>query len=370
MIATIKDYERGILLKHGNYIRCLHPGRHFFNPLGGYRVIHMNITQPFVVPGMDLNIFTSDKNLLGELMIVDLKDYQIAIRYEDGVFAGVLPPGRHAFWNILKEQKIMVVDIRQPEVSADIDPSIIKNIQREGYLIEYHVKDYETGLLYYNNKLVKMLAAGTYYFWRGPASVEVITIDMRQQQIDMAGQEIMTQDKVALRLNFICHYKIKDAVKVIKIKDYEKQIYILLQLILREYVGTQRFDQLLENKQEIGDFVLERLREKSDSYGIEFMGAGLKDIILPGEIKNILYTVLMAEKQAQANVIMRREETASTRSLLNTAKLMDENKTLYRLKEMEYLEKICNRIGNISLTGGGGLLEQLNALLASQLNNR
>lgn len=95
------------------------------------------------------------------------------------------------------------------------------------------------------------------------------------------------------------------------------------------------------------------------------MYAGVKDVILPGEIKDILNTVLVAEKQAQANLILRREETASTRSLLNTAKLMDENQTLYRLKELEFLEKICEKVGNVSLLGGGTLLEQLNSLLSS-----
>lgn len=73
-------------------------------------------------------------------------------------------------------------------------------------------------------------------------------------------------------------------------------------------------------------------------------------------------TVLVAEKKAQANVITRREEVASTRSLLNTAKLMEENQTLYRLKELEFLEWICERIGSISVIGGN-FLEQLNALL-------
>jgi hypothetical protein len=104
------------------------------------------------------------------------------------------------------------------------------------------------------------------------------------------------------------------------------------------------------------------LKDKEQDYGAEFLFAGVKDIILPGEIKDILNTVLIAEKKALANVITRREETASTRSLLNTAKLMDENHTLYRLKELEFMEKICDNIGNISLNGGG-LLEQLNSLL-------
>ena len=91
--------------------------------------------------------------------------------------------------------------------------------------------------------------------------------------------------------------------------------------------------------------------------------AGIKDIILPGEIRAIMNTVLVAEKTAQANVITRREEVASTRSLLNTARLMEENQTLYKLKELEYLQKICENVGSISVTGGGDLLAQLTKIL-------
>ena len=89
----------------------------------------------------------------------------------------------------------------------------------------------------------------------------------------------------------------------------------------------------------------------------------MKDIILPGEIRDIMNTVLIAEKRAQANVITRREEVASTRSLLNTARLMEENQTLFKLKELEYLEKICDNVGNITVNGGSDLLSQLTYIL-------
>ena len=114
---------------------------------------------------------------------------------------------------------------------------------------------------------------------------------------------------------------------MLQIKSLDDQLYIVLQLVLREYVGTLTLDELLKNKQEVGHYVLQKLKEKERDFGVTFLFAGLKDIILPGEIKEILNTVLIAEKQAQANVITRREETASTRSLLNTAKLMEQNKT-------------------------------------------
>ena len=197
--------------------------------------------------------------------------------------------------------------------------------------------------------------------------VDYEIVDMRIQQLDITGQEILTTDKVSLRINFVYSYKVKNPVKLYsEIKDYENQIYILTQLALREYVGMYKFDELLSQKEQIANFVMTKLKEKQDNYYIEFIDAGIKDIILPGEIRDIMNTVLIAEKTAQANVISRREEVASTRSLLNTAKLMDENQTLYKLKELEYIERICEKVGNISVSGGNNLLTQLNELLVQK----
>ena len=185
------------------------------------------------------------------------------------------------------------------------------------------------------------------------------------KQLDLQGQEILTKDKITLRLNFVTQYRITDPLKNYKkINNLENQIYILLQIVLREYVGMQNLEQLLENKNEIAEFVLERIKKEEDKYGVEFIEAGIKDIILPGDIKEILNTVLIAEKSALANTIKRREETASTRSLLNTAKVMEENKTLYRLKEMEYIEKIVEKIGNIEISGNGNILEELGKIFS------
>lgn len=365
MKVSIKNDERGLLFKDGNYVKCLKPGKHRINPFAKYTVVLEDINKAFDTAGKNLNIYLEDQELLKELTIIDVQDYEIALHFEEGKLIEVLKSGKYAFWNVLNKHDFIMIDTRNPEVK-DIDASIYNNPKLSGVVGYYDVESHEVGILYYNNVVQKTLGPGRYFFWKGPVQTSIKKIDLRQQQLDMTGQEIMTEDKITLRLNFVCHYKITNPLKVVEIKSLEEQLYIVLQLILREYVGSMKLDDLLVKKQEIGSYVLDKLKEVSSNYGVEFLFAGVKDVILPGEIKDILNTVLIAEKKAQANVITRREEVASTRSLLNTAKLMEENQTLYRLKELEFLEKICEKIGNVSLHGGSSLLEQLNTLLSNK----
>ena len=129
-------------------------------------------------------------------------------------------------------------------------------------------------------------------------------------------------------------------------------LYREAQFGLRQAVGTRSLDTLLANKGELDRAVYDAIRTQVADNGIEVINVGIKDLILPGEMKDILNQVVEAEKVAQANVIKRREETAATRSLLNTAKLMDENPTLLRLKELEMLEKVTEKVDRLTVFGG------------------
>jgi regulator of protease activity HflC (stomatin/prohibitin superfamily) len=171
--------------------------------------------------------------------------------------------------------------------------------------------------------------------------------------MDVSGQEILTKDKVSLRVNLSAVYKISDPVlaynNVANLSDY---IYRELQFATRETIGTQLLDILLSNKTEMNETIFNIVKEKLTKLGVDLYSIGVKDIILPGDMKAILNQVVETEKYAQANVIKRREETAATRSLLNTAKLMDQNPILLRLKELESLEKITEKIDKFTVFGG------------------
>jgi regulator of protease activity HflC (stomatin/prohibitin superfamily) len=134
-----------------------------------------------------------------------------------------------------------------------------------------------------------------------------------------------------------------------------------LQLGLRAAVGTRTLDELLDNKTVIDEVVSSHVQAKLGAYGMELASVGVKDIVLPGEMKTLLAQVVEAEKAAQANVIRRREETAATRSLLNTAKVLEGSPIALRMKELETLERVAERIDKISVFGG--LDQVLNGLV-------
>ena len=214
--------------------------------------------------------------------------------------------------------------------------------------------------------LNNLSTSGVYYFWKTGVKVEADFVDTRLTQMNITGQEILTQDKVSLRINFVCSYRVTDYVRILtEIDDYEEQMHVAAQLALRDYVGRYRLDEILENKDQLSRHVYEKLKAKEQELFVEITDADVKDIILGGEIREIMNTVLVAEKRAQANVITRREEVASTRPLLNTARMMEENRTLYKLKELEYIERICENVGNITLNESGDLLSQLACMLRS-----
>ncbi|MFQ5566847.1 MAG: SPFH domain-containing protein, partial [Paracoccaceae bacterium] len=117
-------------------------------------------------------------------------------------------------------------------------------------------------------------------------------------------------------------------------------------------LGARTLDQLLAEKVSVDAEAADKVRAEMAEIGIEVGEIALKDVILPGEMREILNRVVEAEKAAEANVIRRREETAATRALLNTAKVMAENPVMLRLKELEALDAIAGKVGNLTVHNG------------------
>lgn len=347
----------GLVFRNGNYRNVVKEGVYWLFP--NEQVFQYDLTKPFH-PSIDLSILLKDAELASMLFVVEVSDNEIALQYENNNLKNVLTSGRYAYWHGVMNYSFLKVDLSKVEITEEVDANTLMRKEVLPYVRVFVVEAYEKGVLLVDGKFAKVLETGVYYFWKNAVTISVLKADLRQLQVEVSGQEILTKDKAALRVNFYAQYRVNEILKaLLENKDYEKQLYILMQLALREFVGMFSLDELLERKESLTAYVLTALKEKSANLGVEIIDCGVRDVILPGEMKEIMNQVLIAQKKAEANVIMRREETASTRSLLNTAKLMEENSMLFKLKEMEYVEKIADKINNISLSGGNLVVDQL-----------
>ncbi|WP_337044867.1 slipin family protein [Emticicia sp. 17c] len=345
-----------LVIKNDAFEQLLGEGSYWF--WGNEKVFGYDKGVAFYPP-IDLNILLQHAEIAEALDVIEVKDNELMIQFDDNRFNTILSAGKHAFWKGMRNYTYTRVDLNKIEITENLSTQLIASILLP-YVRSYTVEAYEKGVLVVDGKMVGVLEGGTYYWWKNSIRIDVLKADMRQLQMEISGQEILTKDKATLRLNAFVQYNIIDIVKAIfENKDYEKQLYVLLQLALREYIGGLTLDELLDKKDSIANLILKNIADKLANLGIEIKTCGIRDVILPGDMKDIMNQVLIAEKKAQANIIMRREETASMRSLLNTARLMEENETLWKLKEMEYVEKIADKINNITVSGNGQILDQL-----------
>lgn len=359
MINRIKInvYQVGLVFENRKLVAVLEDGMHWV--FGNKDVMIYDMEVAFQAP-YELNILLQNEVLASMLEIVEVADNEIVMQFVNGNFKDVLTAGRYAFWKGVIKNEFTKIDLSKIYITENIPMNLLENAKLRGYTRKFNVSSNDKALLFVNGTFTTELKAGTHYFWNNAITIEVKTIDIRQQHIEISGQELLTKDKAGLRINFFVRYQVVDIMKaLVDNKDFDKQLYIAMQLALRAFVGGLTLDELLGKKDTIAEAILAEVSTKINELGLVISDAGIRDVILPGDMKEIMNQVLVAEKKAQANSIMRREETASTRSLLNTAKLMEENEMLWKLKEMEYVEKIADKIGEITISGGGNIIGQL-----------
>lgn len=359
-VVEVPEYQVALKFVNKSFKEVLTAGKYaFWKNVDDIQFSFANMTIQFMPP-TNLDIMLQNETLATMLDVIEVADNEIALQYVNGNFKEIYTAGRYAFWKGVLNYKFVTIDLNDLNISDAIDKSILEYPKLKAFVRCYEVLNYEKGLLFINGEFIKIVEPGVYNFWNNANRVEIKAADLRQQQMEISGQELLTKDKANLRINFFAKYQVTDIQKALtENKDYEKQLYILMQLALRAYVGGFTLDELLTKKDDIAQAILAETKVKVAQLGVEVFDAGIRDIILPGDMKEIMNQVLVAEKKAQANTIMRREETASMRSMLNTAKLMEENEMLWKLKEMEYVEKIADRIGEITISGSGNIIGQL-----------
>lgn len=356
----IRSYETGLYFREGEFRGLLDRGRYWFSdPLNRVKVDVVSRRRPWIVHE-DLDVLVRSNVLDGRAEVLDLKDRQRALVWIDGRFEGVLEPGLYALWNDLRDIRIERVDAKDARFNHPLANIIARWTDAAQVFNVVTVDQGSVGVYFCDGAFQAVLSPGQYLFWKKVAKIKVFHVDMRERVMDVAGQEIMTADKVTLRLNALVCYRVADAFKSVSVVDDSTQaIYREAQLALRAVIGGYVLDELLKDKEKVAAALEAAVRMRAAQFGVTILSLGIRDVILPGEMKALMNKVIEARKVADANLILRREETAAMRSQANTARLLENNPTLMRLRELDLLEKIAGNSKLNVVLGEKGLADRI-----------
>jgi len=363
--VVIGDGERGLVYRNRQFEAVLGPGTHrWFDPRGERTIVLHDIRTPRY-DGADAELLMArhDASLQHAFLLADIGPRQIGLVYYQERLCDVLAPAaRQLYWRGLVPVRVETLPLEAvPQVPAEV----VLRLRQIGLLSRYtvttHVPEQHAALVFIDGQLACTLGPGPASFWNLQNNVVVDVVDLRLHSVEVGGQELLTRDKVSLRVNLSASTRVVDPVAArTGVAKVGEQVYRELQFALRQAVSARSLDELLGDKAALDAEILASVRARVAGLGTEVLGVGVKDVILPGEMREIFNAVVQAEKQAQANVVRRREEANATRSLLNTAKLIEDNPVLMRLKELEALEKVTEKIDKLTVFGGlDGVLKQL-----------
>ncbi|QDS94615.1 FtsH protease regulator HflK [Roseimaritima multifibrata] len=360
----IRSYEVGLKFRENEFVGLIGAGKHFvYMGFGKTKVRVVSKRDPWLVDDQ-LDVIVKSGVLADKAEVIDLSDHERALVWIDGRFSCVLGPGLYAYWTGVRNTRVETVTIENARLEHKELSTIVRGGDAARLLDVCKVDRDHVGVLFLDGRFVELLDPGLYAFWKDAGDARVVAVDTRELQVDVSGQEMLTADKVSLRINAMATYVVKDARRAVSVSDDLRQsFYREVQFALRASVGARELDVFLGGKDDLIEELEQSVRDRARVLGLEVVSVGIRDVILPGDMKDLMNKVIEARKAAEANLIRAREETAAMRSQANTAKLLADNPTLMRLRELEILEKIASA-GNMSIVlGEKGLADRVVNLL-------
>ena len=196
------------------------------------------------------------------------------------------------------------------------------------------IHDHETGLLYRDGRLARTLGPGKHRYWR--PGTDIFVEDTRARTLILPGQEVLTADGVGLKISLAATWRLADFVKArAGSVDYHGDLYLALQMTLRQAAQARALDDLLQGRDEISAAVLETVRPTAEALGLEVAQVGVRDVMLPAPLKRAYAAEIEARKEAASALERARGEQAVLRKLANLAKMAEDTPGLMELRTLQ-----------------------------------
>lgn len=360
--------ERVFVLVDGTPSLFLRPGVHtLFRPFQRVDLVRVDTTKLVADLDAPLLALVPDE----ELTLVSLGRNERGLVRRRGRPVAWLGEGLHALWVAeriaargARGESAPAITVERFDTSALAAPVLAEAVRAlipASDLAEVTVPDGFVAIRWVEGAIEAELGVGRHAAWSTARKVAFTAIDLRERLVQVTGQEVLTRDRVSLRLNLAATHRVADARRLATVaRSADELVHLAMQLAAREQVALRTLDELLADREAVSEAMVETVRRKAELLGLTLTSFGIKDVVLPGEMKTLLNRVIEAQKQAEANVILRREETAATRSMAQTARVLAESPLLMRLKELEALGQLAGKVEKLQVVVGAKELPAIN----------
>jgi regulator of protease activity HflC (stomatin/prohibitin superfamily) len=200
-------------------------------------------------------------------------------------------------------------------------------------------QEYKRGVLFRLGRYHSIKGPGVY--WVLPGIDQKTQVDIRTKTVDIDPQETVTADSVTIKVNAVLFYRIIDPAKAInKVENYNVAVYQAAMTTLRNVVGQNILDDVLQNRDKINFKVQEIVDEITEPWGVEIERVEIKDVEIPQSMQRAMAKEAEAVREKRARIIKASAEQEASIKLAEASQKIIDNPIALELRRLQMLTEI------------------------------
>jgi regulator of protease activity HflC (stomatin/prohibitin superfamily) len=200
-------------------------------------------------------------------------------------------------------------------------------------------REYERGVIFRLGRVSSVKGPGLY--WIIPLVDQKTQIDIRTRTVTIEPQETVTADSVTIRVNAVLYYRILDPVKAInRVENYQSAVYQTALTTLRNVVGQNILDDVLQNRDKINTKVQEIVDEITEPWGIVIERVEMKDVEIPPNMQRAMAKEAEAIREKRARIIKAAAEQEASIKLAEASRTISATPVALELRRLQMLAEI------------------------------
>ncbi|NEO84581.1 MAG: hypothetical protein F6J87_10060 [Spirulina sp. SIO3F2] len=196
-------------------------------------------------------------------------------------------------------------------------------------------------VLFTLGKFTKIIEPGLYFHIPFLQGIKRI-VDIRIVTYTVPLQKGLTKDNIPVEVDAIVFYKVtnvKDA--VLNVDDYHKATQLSVRSAIRDMVGKSTLDELLSQRDKIGDIVREHTSELVTQWGVLIVTVEIKDVIVSKELEDSIAREPAAEREKRARILLAKSEELAADAIVNASTKYASDPVALQLRSMNMLYEMC-----------------------------